>query len=140
MEEHETNTNPEPGFQPDLTISKEARSFWPGIQKWTLFLALICMAGAGFAIMYLVIMVTAAYKNTPGLPDGILVNGLLFLLLLAFGFLFLSVSNNTGRAVQSGHPDDVQQSTQSMLNYFRTAGIAAALGIIVQLWFLLQGS
>jgi len=142
--EHTEHSISADNAQAPLHISPDARTLWPSLRKWSLFLAVSCFVGAGlFAIMLLAMLSlvfnasqTNAYQAAPqpGLIVGIY--AVFIAAFLGFGLLFLFLSNNLHRAYQHGQQEHIKRLSGSILRYFRVVGVLGILGFLSQAWWL----
>ncbi len=144
MDQYSEQTQPEEQTPaPTLSISKDARSFWPGTSGWTLFLAITGFLTSALIGFILVFMLSIASKGDrmvypEGLTTVLIIYFVLFIGILGISILFLLLSNSFGRASRYGHTKDVQRSTGRLLLYFQVAGVFAVLLSIYQFWSLFQ--
>jgi len=129
-----------------LSISPDARALWPSLRNWTLFLAVSCFFGAGIFAFFCTAMIFVAnnysrannYQTAPN-PGLILgLYGILVVVLVLLGLLFLFVGNTAKRAGLYGRPEHVRRLSGSTLLYFRVAGVFGLLGFLFQIWWLFQ--
>lgn len=125
-------------------ISRDARSLWPSLRNWTLFLAVSCFLGAGTFICFGIAMLFATKNiartnNYQTAPDPGLILGIYGSFVVVFvllGLLLLWVSNNVQQANQHGRPEYIQRLSGSTLRYFRVVGVFGILGFLFQIWWL----
>lgn len=141
MEHSEHSISPDTPKAP-LKISPDARSFWPSLRKWSLFLAVSCFVGAGLFLTLLVAMLVLVASqpiagqtgSLPGLIVGIY--AVFIAVFLGFGLLLLFLSNNLQRAYRHGQPEQIRHMSGSTLRYFRVVGVLGVLGVLYQVWWL----
>lgn len=140
MEQFERTNNQPENQSFDLQISKDATYYWSATRKWSLFSAIIgLLVSALIALMLFLLLGVSTQSQQPMRPEvgiAVMVYFGWFVLILTMSILMLLFSNHLAHAIRYGHPDDVVRSTQSLLRYFRVAGIFSIIAILVQVVWL----
>ncbi len=125
-------------LQPLMHISEDARYYWPATRNWSLFMSVICFVGAGLIALFMVFlsMLANSYGAPSNLGSSLVVDFVWLVIAVAIGVLLLRFSNSLNRAYRYGHPDDIERSTGTLLNYFRVLGVISIFTLLIQIVLL----